>query len=535
MSESPAILPALLLDRGVERYGSQCAIAMETRRISYDELASSANRIARSLLRHGIGKGERVLLWTNRSPEAVAAIWGILKAGAAYVPMDPMLPAERLAAIASDCQVTGIVSASDHASQIEQALRGGASMRAVWMLDDINEDHISTCPVINGAEIGRESSVTPTLDLDGEDLASIQYTSGSTGTPKGVMIPHRALFSQADWTVNRYGLKPEDRMAAFMPVHSPMATFDIFASAAAGATSVMISPRIASFPAAIAKTFSEEQVTSWYLVTTLLVMMLSRGNLRAHEWPALRFIAYGGERLALKQLRDLMEIFPHVKFIHVYSRTEIKIRSYHQVKDPPDELDTRQIGEVADELRMLVLDENQRLVAPGAVGELWVAGPGMTLGYWGHPELTTETLRWIDLGGGDKIYAARTGDLVRRNADGSLELVGRTDSQVKVRGFRVDLGELEAALQRHPGVERAVVLAESDEQIGGRLRAIVVAKKDGGADERALRDYCIATLPRYMVPDVFEFRAELPVNSNGKVDRQALSASSEAGKAVRKS
>jgi acyl-CoA synthetase (AMP-forming)/AMP-acid ligase II len=230
-----------------------------------------------------------------------------------------------------------------------------------------------------------------------------------------------------------------------------------------------------------------------------------------------------------------MEVFQGRKFIHVYSRTEIKIRSYHEVQYPPDELDTRQIGEVASEFRMMVLDDDQRPVAPGTVGELWIAGPGMTMGYWKQPELTAEMMRKIDFGDGERELAARTGDLVRRHADGSLELIGRTDSQVKVRGFRVEIGEVEAALQRHAGVDRAVVLAEADEEIGKRLCAIVVAKKDGGADERALREYCIATLPRYMVPDVFEFRTELPTTSNGKVDRQALSESRKTDEACRKS
>jgi amino acid adenylation domain-containing protein len=532
MSTEMHILPALL-HKALEHYSDRPAVVMEDRTLSYAELAAAANRIANSMIDRGIERGDRILLWTDRSPEAIAAIWGILKAGAAYVPVDFAAPASRVAAIARDCGIAGIVSSGDRAAPIERVFSSAMPTRGIWMLDS-SSDRVGECPVVNWPEIERERADAPSLAIDAESLASIQYTSGSTGTPKGVMIPHRALFVQADWTAKRYGLGPQDRAAAFMPVHSPMASFDAFATAAAGATSIMIPPRIAAFPAAITKTFSEQRVTTWYLVTTLLIMMLNRGNLRALDWSPLRLIAYGGETLPLKQLGEAMEIFPGRKFIHVYSRTEIKIRSYHEVRYPPEEVDTRQIGEVAADFRMIVLDEEQRPVAPGAIGELWIAGPGMTLGYWNQPELTAEMIRTIELDG-HKVRLARTGDLVRHHLDGRLELVGRADSQVKVRGFRVEIGEVEAAIQRHQGVDRAVVLAEADEEIGKRLRAIVVAKKNGGADERALREYCIATLPRYMVPDVFEFRAELPTNSNGKVDRQALGASSGAGEPIRKS
>jgi amino acid adenylation domain-containing protein len=533
MTKALQILPALL-EHALERYADRAAIVMESRALLYAELAAAANRIANSLLRHEIVRGDRILLWTNRSPEATAAIWGILKAGAAYVPVDYAAPAPRVAAIARDCEVAGIVTTGDRSAKIESAFSGAMPTRGIWMLDAAG-DRVGDCPVANWPEIERERADAPAIAIDGEDLASIQYTSGSTGTPKGVMIPHRALFAQAQWTAKRFSFTPDDRTAAFMPVHSPMASFDTFAAAAGAATSIMIPPRIAAFPAAITQTFSEQRVTVWYIVPTLLIMMLNRGNLRALDWSALRMIAYGGETLPLKQLRELMEIFPGRKFVHVYSRTEVKIRSYHEVRYPPDELDTRQIGEVAPEFRMMVLDRERRPVAPGAAGELWIAGPGMTLGYWKQPELNAETMRTVELGPGDKVFAVRTGDLVRGHAPGGLELIGRVDSQVKVRGFRVEIGEVEAALQRHPGVDRAVVLAEADDEIGRRLLAIVVAKKAGGADERTLREHCIATLPRYMVPDVFEFRAELPINSNGKVDRQALISRAEATGASRKS
>jgi acyl-CoA synthetase (AMP-forming)/AMP-acid ligase II len=227
-------------------------------------------------------------------------------------------------------------------------------------------------------------------------------------------------------------------------------------------------------------------------------------------------------------------MLPGARFVHVYARTEAKIRTYHEIKFPPEEFDTHQIGEVPPDVRMLVLDEDQRPAAPGAIGELWIAGSGLMLGYWGLPELTADVMRVIELSATDKVLASRTGDLVRRHGDGRLELIGRADQQIKVRGFRVELGEVEAALQRHAGVERAVVVAEADGDVGRRLRAIVVPRRDGGADQRSLRELCAKTLPRYMIPAVFEFRTELPLTSNGKVDRRALHTSSATAEVRRK-
>jgi amino acid adenylation domain-containing protein len=532
MTSARAILPALL-DRAAERDGEQIALVTEGREVTYAQLASTANRIAQSLRRHGIARGDRVLLWLEKSVEAVAAMWGIMKAGAAYVPVDAATPVARLAASARDCKVAALVTTSDRAAKIESAFGGDPPMRVIWTLGSAGPERIANCPVVSWREIERESGAAPPLAIDGEDLVSIQYTSGSTGTPKGVIVPHRALFGQAEWTVEKFKLVPGDRIAGFTPLHSSMVSFDIYAAAAAGATTVLVPPRIAAFPAAVAKAFTEQRVTAWYLVPTLLLMMLNRGKLRG-KLSSLRLIAYGGETLALKPLRELMEMLPGARFVHVYARTEVKIRTYHEIKFPPEEFDTHQIGEVPPDVRMLVLDEDQRPVAPGAIGELWIAGPGLMLGYWGLPELTADVMRVIELSATDRVRASRTGDLVRRHGDGRLELIGRADQQIKVRGFRVELGEVEAALQRHAGVERAVVVAEADGDVGRRLRAIVVPRRDGGADQRSLRELCAKTLPRYMIPAVFEFRTELPLTSNGKVDRRALHTSSATAEVRRK-
>jgi acyl-CoA synthetase (AMP-forming)/AMP-acid ligase II len=220
-----------------------------------------------------------------------------------------------------------------------------------------------------------------------------------------------------------------------------------------------------------------------------------------------------------------MRLLPHARFVISYGRTEAKLRSLHEVKFPPQEIDTRTIGKTAADTRLLVLDEHEKPVADGAIGELWITGPGLMLGYYGLPEMTAEFIRTVTLGPNDSVLACRTGDLVRRRPDGTLELLGRADQQIKVRGYRVEIAEIETALCRHPAVQAAIVIAVPDPETGNRLRAVVVLKKGSAADERALCDHCAAHLPPYMVPEAIEFLASLPLMSNGKVDRRGLSES----------
>jgi acyl-CoA synthetase (AMP-forming)/AMP-acid ligase II len=258
------------------------------------------------------------------------------------------------------------------------------------------------------------------------------------------------------------------------------------------------------------------------VVASVLLMLLNRGNLDALDFSALRIIAIGGEHLPVQRLSDLMRLLPGVRFVISYGRTEAKLRSSHEVKHPPREIDTRIIGKTPPDTQLLVLGEDARPVADGAIGELWVTGHGLMLGYYGLPTLTEEVLRPIRIGAHGSVLACRTGDLVRRHLDGTLELIGRADSQIKVRGHRVEIAEVEAALYRHPAVQAAAVVAVPDYELGNRLNAFVVLKNCSLAGASTLRAHCAACLPPYMVPDAIEFRASLPLMSNGKIDRRGL-------------
>ncbi|HEY9157362.1 amino acid adenylation domain-containing protein [Candidatus Binatus sp.] len=505
------------------RHGARPALIMDDRVLTYAELDASANRVANSLIRHGVHAGDRVALWMPKSLEAIISIWGVLKAGAAFVPVDPAAPVARLATIARDCEIRALVTAMDRADDLQQAFGASAPMRAVlYAGDGTNPTPAAKWSSQTWNQVEAESAQPPPVHIDDAALALVQYTSGSAGTPKGAAISHRALIAQAEWTVPSLGLSNEDRIPGYTPLSSAMSTFEIFSGVFAGATVYPVALRLAPFPAAVAKGWSDQRITVIYAVASVFQMLLSRGNLGALDFSALRIIMIGGERLPAQRLGELMRLLPRVRFVITYGRTEAKLRCLHEVKFPPEEIDTRTIGKTDADTRLLVLGEDEKPVADGAIGELWITGPGLMLGYYGLPEMTAEVTRTVRLGPSQSVRACRTGDLVRRHANGTLELIGRADEQIKVRGYRVETAEIESALCRHPAVHAAVVIAVPEPETGNRLKAVVVLKVGSDGGEQTLRNHCAAELPPYMVPETIEFRASIPLMSNGKVDRRSL-------------
>ena len=518
------LLPHLVTESAA-RVPDRPAVVMDGRSLSYAELERQSNRLARSLLGHGVRPGDRVALWLPRSIESVVALYGVMKAGAAYVPVDPGAPPARLAYIARDCAVSGLVTVAERAAALEETFAAGAPMRALWLAEEgapAAAPCVAGLPNVPWAEVGAESHAAPeSRTLEG-DLAYILYTSGSTGEPKGVMLSHRNALAFVEWAGDVFQVTHEDRLANHAPFHFDLSTFDLFAGARAGAAVYPLSPRIASFPAAVARQWSRDQLTVWYATPSTLVLMLTRGGLASLDLSALRVLLFAGEVFPIKYLRDLMRLAPHARYANLYGPTETNVCTWLEVAKPPEDDRPLPIGRACPYDEVLVLDETLKPVPAGGSGELWVRGATVMRGYWGRPERTALALQRIEIASGVTDLAYRTGDLVRMQTDGNLEFLGRRDHQVKTRGYRVELGEIETVLHRHPAVDEAVVLAIPDDEVTHRLRAVVVTKTEAALDEAALRQHCAESLPRYMVPESIEFRRELPRTSSGKVDRRAL-------------
>jgi acyl-coenzyme A synthetase/AMP-(fatty) acid ligase len=325
-----------------------------------------------------------------------------------------------------------------------------------------------------------------------------------------------------DWAAETFALSPGDRVANQAPFHFDLSTFDLFASARAGASMHPVSPRIAAFPAAVAKTWSQDRLSVWYCTPSSLVLMLTRGGLEKHDLSALRVLIFAGEVFPNKYLRQLMALVPQARYVNLYGPTETNVCTWYDVTSPPEGDAPVPIGRACPFDEALVLDDALRPVPAGGVGELWIRGASVMQGYWGRPERTALSLQTVELAPGIHDHAYRTGDLVRERPDGELEFLGRRDHQVKTRGYRVELGEIETRLAAHPAVDEVVVVAVPDDEVSNRLKAVVVLKVGAQVTADQLKQHCAATLPRYMVPEILEFLAALPRTSSGKVDRRAL-------------
>jgi amino acid adenylation domain-containing protein len=485
--------PALvhrLFEAQVRRTPRAVALRFGAETLTYGELNARANQLAHHLRRLGVGPEVLVALCLERSPELIVAMLATLKAGGAWLPLDPSLPSERLELIASDAFAPVTLTDSEREVLLER--RG-----AVILLDEQWE------------RVERES--TEDLEAWGDDsqLAYVIYTSGSTGRPKGTLLHHRGLVNTALRTIDAMGLRPGSRVLQFFSAAFDASVWEIFPPLLAGAE-LCLAPREELMPGApLVKVLREQAITAATLTPSVLAQVEPEGL------ETLETVVSAGEACTPELVARWQ---PGRRFINAYGPTETTICA-----TLTDAVDARRItiGRPFHNVRVAVLDAHLRPVPVGVPGELCIGGVGVARGYLGRPELTAE--RFVPEAGGEpgaRLY--RTGDKVRWLADGQLEYLGRADFQVKVRGYRIEPGEVEAVLLGHPAVREAVVVAREGASGHKRLVAYVVARADTQAEASVLRTWLKGKLPEYMVPSAFVPLEALPLTSSGKVDREAL-------------
>ena len=475
------------------------AIVAADGQLSYGELDALANRIARSLLQRGVGPGDRVGIWMEKSTVAVATMHAALRLGAAYVPVDPMMPEARAGFILSDCQVRTVVTSSERLDRLARASFSPPSALCVGA-DEWQQ------------VLAQNAEALPSSGEDPDRLAYILYPSGSTGKPKGVCISHANALAFVDWAVETAGLTHADRLSNHAPFHFDLSVFDLYGAFAAGACVVLLPDSHSFAPLKLVEALVEERISVWYSVPSVLILMVEAGGLLDH--PALpnlplRLIFFAGEPFPIQSLRPLRQALGHVRFLNLYGPTETNVCTAYEVHGiDPLRSTPVPIGSAASGDRVWAQTPDGNVAEVGEEGELFVEGPTVMLGYWGLPPH------------GKGPYA--TGDLVRRVDADNFEYLGRRDQMLKVRGHRIEAGEIEAALRAHPAIAHCAVIT-SGQGLAKRLVACLVChegyKRPGLL---AIKAHLAARVPRYMIVDRLCFFEALPCNRNGKTDRRAI-------------
>jgi amino acid adenylation domain-containing protein len=468
--------------------------------VSYTELDKRATAWAWYLRERGARPGVTVGLCLERGVEAIVALLAVLKSGAAYLPLDPEYPPERIEYLVADSDVQIICTHEWIADRLPDGLK-------IVKVDRVN-------PLDTPSERGTAGILN---DRGGtNDLAYIMYTSGSTGRPKGVEIEHRSVVNRLCWDHRRYGLGPDDVVLHHTSLSFDISVWEVFAALTTGAQLVLAEPGAHQDPADLARLVVDRRITALAVVPSQLDVLLDQEPGLA-DASSLRYVFSGGEALSpglCERFFDATDAELH----NFYGPTEatVDVTWWHCTRD--DLATGVPIGRPLDNVRVLVLDDGEP-VPVGSLGELHVGGAGLARGYRGLSALTAE--RFIDdpFHPGERLY--RTGDVVRYRCDGALEFLGRVDDQVKIRGFRVEPGEVEQSLQRHPEVREAVVCVAQDSGTA-RLEGFAVLDDTEQVDVDTLRGWLSDHLPAHMVPAGLHVVASLPLTTHGKVDRAAL-------------
>ncbi|NQY73239.1 MAG: amino acid adenylation domain-containing protein [Candidatus Margulisbacteria bacterium] len=453
--------------------------------MTYQMLDDTANQMAHILIEKGVKSGDRVGIWAHKSVDVVAMMQAILRIGAVYVPLDPSSPFSRMNTVLIDCDLALLVTThillGDKTVLVPTLFLSNLTDRShPW-------DSFPTSP----------PAVEVTITLD--TMAYILYTSGSTGTPKGVCISHGNALAFVKWAVDRLKITSTDRLANHAPFHFDLSVFDIYAAFMSGASMHIIEESMAYIPDKLVAFIQEHDITTWYSVPSVLIMMMIDGSLLESDLPTLRNLIFAGEPFPPVYLKTLVDSwYPKVKFFNFYGPTETNVCTYFEVTDKEDLSTPIPIGKICSGNKGMISKENT----------LVVSGPTVMLGYWGKPSQDK------------KPYF--TGDRVSIRKEGQYMYLGRLDDMVKVRGHRIELGDIDAVLTQHPKI-RACVSAVVGSGLQARIIAFVVGKSSTGAPSLIeIKQHCAAHLPRSMIVDKLVEVSQIPITSTGKYNRRKL-------------
>ena len=518
------------------RQPAALAIRCDSETLSYEQLARRANGLARVLASTGLSRGGRVAVWLGKSLDVPVAFHGTFAAGGTLVPIDPKSPLEQVIEIVRSTGATHLVTEPGRRDQVGRAVTSWPSMRHVIGFEPNGDTSADGTRHSSASGIGlpctpwsavldEASECPPEVPIVELDPAYILHTSGSTGRPKLILHTHYSAMSFVEWATAEYALTSHDRLTNHSSHHTCFATFDFYAAAHAGATTVILTPAALMMPATLAALLEREQVTVWYSVPAALVQLSLRGDLESRDLRTLRWVLFAGEAFPGRHLRRLREQLAGARFSHVYGSTEVNVCTCYHLPEADLPVGPLPIGRACWTSGTLVADAAMQPVPDGDVGDLFVRGSTLMAGYWGDDERNSHVL--VRRPGADAIDGPyyRTGDRARVLPDGNLAFVARADRQVKIRGHRVELDEVEGALLSLSTVEEAAAFTVPDGEGSSALRAAVVAGADSAPpSERDLLAALRAILPPHALPSQITFVDSMPRTPTGKVDVRALAA-----------
>ena len=517
-----AYLLTHIVDDSAQRAPDHSAFRFLDQSLSYAELAASSNQLAWLLAEQGVQRGDRVGILMHKSIQSPLALYGIMKSGAAYVPLDPGAPAHRLRDTIAHCGIRHLIVHPATRARTQELLASPCGIRWVIGLDALETEAQITLTDWSALD-SLPADKPPASGLIEQDLGYIMYTSGSTGRPKGIMHTHASGLAYARLSAELYGINSDDRLSNHSPLHFDMSTLDYFSGPLQGASTVIIPEAHSRLPASLAQLLAKEKITIWYSVPFALIQALTRGMIEQYDMSALRWVLFGGEPFPNKHLNALRRLWPHARFSNVYGPAEVNQCTYYHLPAQVGEDDEQiPIGRIWNNSEGLIVDQHDQPVAPGEAGELLVRTPTMMRGYWKQAELNEKAFyhRPVTEDISDRFY--RTGDLVQMREDGEMLFLGRKDRQIKTRGYRVELDEVESVLVSHPQIIEAAVFPTGGENADAMIGAAVIASKDAPLDEEALRNFCAQHLPSYALPQQIALLASFPRTTSGKIDRRAL-------------
>lgn len=491
-----------VFERQVAQSPDAIALSFKGREMTYAQLNSRANQLARRLRQLGVGNGTKVGLCLDRSFDLIVGILGILKAGGAYVPLDPDNPRDRLEFMFRDCNIQVLVTQGERLGNFP--IFGQASVCVDKFFADASTKDEENLPTLGGAE----------------NLAYVMYTSGSSGAAKGVLIPHRGVIRLVRNT-NYLAFRADQVYLQAAPVSFDASTFEIWGALLNGARLVLLPQGLPSLED-LGRLIREERVDTLWLTAGLFAQMVDH---QLEDLRGLKYLLAGGDVLSAAHVAKAVRELPDCQLINGYGPTEnTTFTCCYKVPKEWSAAQSVPIGRPVSNTRVYVLDRFMNPTPIGVPGELYTGGDGLALEYLNRPELTIESFvhNPFDARDGSRLY--RTGDIARWKEDGNLEFLGRADGQTKIRGYRIEPGEVEEVLVNHPMVATAVVVVREDPFIGKHLVAYVVGRGGSTLDTELLRELALQKLPTYMVPSRFVVLDRLPLTPNGKVDRRALPA-----------